>query len=143
MMPSSSSSASFFLRVALRSLRSASLCSPASDGGGIGLGGGMTVPDIGVLVSGTWSAGGVSDMKASVGSVFHDPSAARSSTQADTSLPVTRPPSGTTAPSTTRAGTPMSLAISAMVAAYCSSLPTICGALTNSSDSRHALWPAT
>ena len=83
MRPSSSSSA--FLRVALRSLRSASLCSPASDGGGIGLGGGITVPDIGVLVSGTWSAGGVLDMKASVGNVFHDPSAARSSTHAATS----------------------------------------------------------
>ena len=142
MSPSSSSSAAF-LRVALRCLRSASLCSPASDGGGIGLGGGITVPDIGVLVSGTWSAGGVVDMKDSVGSVRHNPSAARSSTHADTSLPVTRPPSGTTAPRTTRAGTPMSLATRAMVAAYCSSLPTICGALTNSSDRRHTLWPAT
>ena len=51
----------------------------------MGLGGGITVPDIGVLVSGTWSAGGVLDMKASVGNVFHDPSAARSSTHAATS----------------------------------------------------------
>ena len=37
----------------------------------------------------------------------------------------------------------MSLAISAIVAAYCSSLPTICGALTNSSERRHTLCPAT
>ena len=109
----------------------------------MGLGGGITVPDIGVLVSGTWSDGGVLPMNASVGRVRQEPSAARSSTHADTSRPVTTPPSGTTAPRTTRAGTPMSLAISAIVAAYCSSLPTICGALTNSSDSRHTLWPAT
>ena len=131
------------MRLALRSLRSASLCSPASEGGGIGFGGGITVPDMGVLVSGIWSAGGVVDMNASVGSVRHEPSAALSSTHAETSLPVTRPPSGTVAPRTTRAGTPMSLAISAIVAAYCSSLPTICGALTNSSESRQTLWPAT
>ena len=75
-------------------------------------------------------------MNVSVGSVRQEPSAARSSTHAETSAPVTSPPSGTTAPRTTRAGTPTWLASSAIKAAYCSSLPTISGALTKSSERR-------
>ena len=109
---------------------SASFCSPAVDGGGIGAGGGTTLP-----LSCCWrvvccSAGRSSSMNSSVGRVRQEPSATWSSTQACTSAPVTTPPSGTTAPKTTRAGTPMRLASRAIQAAYCSSLPTRNGEFT-------------
>ena len=77
--------------------------------------------------SGFWSnrsaSGGVRLMNASVGRVRQVPSATRSSTQADTSRPRTTPSSGTTAPTTTRAGTPSRIAASAITVAYCSSSP--------------------
>ena len=88
------SSSASFCRLAL--LGSASLWSPASEGGGIGTGGGTIVPVMGVLVSGSWSAGGSRHMKSSVGSVRQDcrrPPAAPP--RPCTSLPVTTPSRGT------------------------------------------------
>ena len=81
-------------------------------------------------------------MNARVGSTRQEPLATRISTQASRCLPLITPLRPSTAPTATRAGTPMRLASSAMVAAYCSSLPTIIGALTKPSSSRRSSWPA-
>ncbi len=105
------------------------------EGGGTCAGGGITTPLSCSSVRVCWSAGRSVSMKVSVGSTRQDPSSTRSSTHADTSEPFTSPPSGTTAPRTTRAGTPTLLASSAITAAYCSSLPTMRGALTKPASS--------
>ena len=124
------------LGVALRAFSSTSVWSPITDGGGTGAGGGTFAPLRSRSFCGGSFAGRSRPMNASVGSVRQLPSATWSSTHACTSAPVTWPPSGTTAPITTRAGTPIRLASRAITAAYCSSLPAMIGALTKSSDSR-------
>ena len=81
-------------------------------------------------------------MNRRVGSVCQVPSWVRSSSHACTSAPMITPEAGTAAPTTTRAGTPRSLAISAMVAAYCSSSPAGSCSGETKSLSRFTEWPA-
>ena len=81
-------------------------------------------------------------MNTSVGRTRHEPLATRISTQASRCSPLMTPLLPRTVPTATRAGTPSRLARRAIVAAYCSSLPTMAGALMKPSSRRTESWPA-